>query len=176
MIESMKKLIFFLLTFHLAACQSILTENTTYTDTCGYTFATGGGEKCGDMCTYYWQYCSCGGEVFSFIDDGTGVRSRVQQQCCVEPGSDPCVSAPNPVKAECSQGRVIPIDDMCGGKCYNTYQDSENLGDTAHYQCPDKCVSLFDLCRGINWCESDVSQCNENLRCPYSRSSSAVFY
>ena len=142
----MKKLIFFLLTFNCVACQSIQTDNTNYTDTCGYTFSNGGQEKCGNMCIYYWQYCSCGGEVFKLIDLGTQVRTEVQQYCCVEPEVNQCVKGANPVGAECSQGKVVPIDEMCGGKCYNTYQESSSLGDTAHYQCPDKCVPVFDMC------------------------------
>ena len=164
---------FFLLTYtFISVCQS---QTVNYTDTCGYVFSNGGSEKCGDMCIYYWQYCSCGGEVINLRDFGEGVRSGVQQYCCVEPQGEQCVKGKNPVGAECAQGEVIPIDNMCGDKCYNTYQDSKNLGDTAHYQCPDKCVSIFDMCRGINWCDTDVDQCNENLRCTTSYTSGAVF-
>ena len=50
--------------------------------------------------------------------------------------------------------------------CFNSYQDSLYIGPQSHYTCPLTCVSLLeDMCRGVNWCGSDVQECGPQLRC-----------
>ena len=50
--------------------------------------------------------------------------------------------------------------------CYNSYQDSEHIGYSAHFSCPDACVPILDMCQGMSWCPEDVEVCDENLRIP----------
>ena len=72
---------------------------------------------------------------------------------------------------------MIPVSSHCDNEdrslqCYNSYQDSEVIGLYSHFTCPRACVSLmFDMCRGISWCCSDVRECGPQLKCPDSLSS-----
>ena len=72
---------------------------------------------------------------------------------------------------------MIPVSSHCDNEdrslqCYNSYQDSEVIGLYSHFTCPRTCVSLmFDMCRGISWCGSDVQECGPQLKCPDSLSS-----
>ena len=71
----------------------------------------------------------------------------------------------------CSQGEILPLSSHCNNslkkqQCYNSYQDSHNIGVNSHYTCPDTCVALEgEMCQGVSWCGSDVQECGPQLRC-----------
>ena len=56
-------------------------------------------------------------------------------------------------------------------QCYNSYQDSQHIGEYSHYSCPNTCVSVMnDMCRGVTWCQDDYVDCGPQLRrCSYTR-------
>ena len=51
-------------------------------------------------------------------------------------------------------------------QCHNDYQTSEYLGLLSHYRCPHACVHMLDMCRGVTWCATDLTECGPDLRCP----------
>lgn len=135
-------------------------------DTCQYSSTRYHQERCGDKCLKdkYWSTsCQCGS---ARIRAGAGAG---EEMCCIESGSTCSYQGEN---VNCSQGKVIPRSSFCPNtfdkslECYNTYQESEFIGYKSHYSCPQSCISVRKICRGINWCESDVKACGPHLRCP----------
>ena len=75
----------------------------------------------------------------------------------------------------------IPISSHCNNsarnlQCYNSYQDSQKISSDSYFTCPDTCVSVTEeMCRGVNWCSSDVQECGPQLRCYTAVAVSSVF-
>ena len=124
-------------------CQGALElycENITspFTDHCDYA----AGDSCENQCIISLDQCSCGGELFNIRDSQSFCCNGKQQSI-----NQPCTSSNAP-------------------SCYNSYQDSEYIGYSSHFSCPDVCVPILDMCQGISWCPEDVEVCDENLRIP----------
>ena len=130
----------------LGECAAIFDEKcedinykSPYTDYCDYR----PGDRCEDQCIRVDHDCSCGTEKFNIKESQTYCCNGKQQSI-----NQPCEST-NATSA-----------------CYNSYQDSEYIGYSAHFSCPDVCVPILDMCQGISWCPEDVEVCDENLRVP----------
>merc|ERR1712155_293592 len=54
---------------------------------------------------------------------------------------------------------------MYHSRYYNSYIDSEHLGQYAHFPCPDQCVPYRDMCKGVAWCREELRHCSDTLRC-----------
>ena len=111
--------------------------------------------------------CQCGNETFS--EDYT----KVTQRCCI-PSNTTCDSP-----GVCSQGHVIPETAICENDnpshwCFNAYQESEYISELSQYACPNMCIPVNDICQGIAYCDTDISECNTNLRCPPSSSKKSL--
>ena len=75
----------------------------------------------------------------------------------------------------CSAGVKLPMSTKCPDTedlgrrdlaCYNSYEDSQEIGFRSHYTCPNTCVSVnLEMCRGVIWCDSDILECGPSLRC-----------
>ena len=107
--------------------------------------------------------CQCGDEeIFPYFS---------KQQCCIH-SNETCSAASHHFgTGVCSQGVKTPMTSPCENddrslRCHNSYQESQYIGDRAHYICPDTCVPMPDMCQGVSWCQNDVSECGEQLRCP----------
>ena len=128
--------------------------------------------RCGDQCLRYSNVnCHCGNELFQVDSD--------QEYCCIS-SSDTCSLvesgrkdwAGRPVyDGFCGGGKVHPMSMHCNNterrlQCHNSYQDSIEIDERAHYTCPHTCVSVRqEMCRGVNWCGTDYQECHEDLRC-----------
>ena len=128
------------------------------TDTCRYTDWK---VRCGDQCIRESADCQCGNETFRPWD--------TDQYCCLPPGGS-CTSDWR--NATCNEGRTLSMSSRCENTnryltCHNTYQDSQVLGHQSHFRCPHTCVSLDEMCRGLDWCPEEVEVCGDpELRCP----------
>ena len=134
---------------------------------------------CGDLCSDLWVSCKCGQEVLKNTD------KPKTEYCCVPP--TPQKASLTPTKqchydtegdkfsdVTCEDGTVIPTSQQCDKsivitkirKCYNDYEDSQFLGNYAHYTCPDgTCLPLLDMCQGYSCSNKNVSECGRGLRC-----------
>ena len=104
--------------------------------------------------------CQCGNVTFA-----QDPEDPVNQRCCVPSTCDS--------PGVCPQGHVIPVSEFCENQenpsviCYNSYKESEKISEQSHFACSDKCVPIFDMCQGIDWCTAEINECNtDNLRCP----------
>ena len=148
-------------------------QDSVFNDTCEYWLGlnpeTGKRNaveryRCGDHCIGSSPYCFCGGETFQV--------SRETNHCCVTSGQN-CTSRPGVYGDDivCDQGSKIPMTEHCPNddrrvQCHNSYQDSLYIGRYSHYTCPHTCVSvLHEMCRGIDWCGTDVQECGPHLIC-----------
>ena len=146
--------------------------NTTilYNDTCDYLPTTNNSYqdrvRCGDQCIDSRSNCTCGFLTFNpFYDDPP-------RYCCIQT-NESCTTKPENghTNAVCGTGDALPMTSHCDNadrslQCHNSYQDSMIIGKLSYYTCPHTCVDAArDLCRGVNWCESDVQECGPHLRC-----------
>ena len=111
-----------------------------YNDTCGYPQ----GDLCIDQCIHkYKATCQCGGQNFNI--------ENTKSFCCkgkIQEMSKPCLSS----------------EEGTQHSCYNSFQESKELGFNAHFTCPHICVPMLDMCQGISFCQSDLEVCDENLQ------------
>ena len=143
-------------------------SSSGYDDTCGYGHWE---NMCGDQCFNFEHgshgRCDCG------LDMGINLTPN---RCCI-PSNESCSTIANG-PTQCDKGIVLPTNSFCNNtkrslQCHNSYQDSQYIGDHSHYTCPHTCVSFIqyapyrvgEMCRGVNWCESDVQECGPHLRC-----------
>lgn len=137
-----------------------------YSDTCQYS---GDYYTCGYRCIWSGTDCECG--------NTSKVIMRDAQQCCVPAEASQgrrgagfvtkdrqCSRKYSYDDAKCAGG-VIGIHELCHSRCYNSYIDSEYLGQHAHFPCPDQCVPYRDMCRGVAWCREELQHCRDRLRC-----------
>ena len=115
---------------------------------------------CGDACMAQGGDCFCG-------DHPDTINTLVQDlYCCTPPPREEPWCADN---GTCLQGEVLTTSQMCRGRCYNQYGESDNktLGPQAKFQCGEECVSADTMCRGYSLCsdKSDVRACDESLKC-----------
>ena len=142
-----------------------------YTDTCIYSnksYSYKEQSKCGVTCIVNnGGSCSCGNDTFS--------PQNSKEQCCI-PSHETCnltlwMPDGTPMQAVCIQGVKIPMSSQCDNsarslQCYNSYQDSQEISLESYFTCPDTCVSVInEMCRGVNWCSTDVQECGPQLRC-----------
>ena len=120
--------------------------------------------KCGDQCIGQDAKCLCDYNEFR--------PSYTHQQCCI-PSGETCTRQEGLFGDDgfCSEGRTLSMSSYCENtdrslQCYNSYQDSQVIGDQSHYTCPNSCVPWLDMCRGVSWCEGDHEVCGPDLRCP----------
>ena len=142
-----------------------------YTDTCNYT--SGDYVKCGDQCISSGAKCQCGSSD-TFLPY---TIHHTDQHCCI-PSGESCTREPVEYwdgvtrdEGVCSEGRKLSMSSPCNNtnraqQCYNSYQDSQNIGIQSHYTCPHTCVPWVNMCRGVSWCEGDQEVCGPDLRCP----------
>ena len=127
--------------------------------------------KCGDIdVEAYGGVCECGNSTTMYTDS---------IHCCVPPPSNSgkkchvtkTDSFDRVVRASCPNGEVKKLYELCNGKCYNSFENSEYIGDNAQYQCSatDQCFPIKAMCQGVEICSSlsvyDV--CDQSLRCRY---------
>ena len=125
-------------------CEDIgMTSKSPITDLCDYA----AGDICVDKCIFALNQCSCGGEEFNIRDSQTFCCNGIQQSI-----NQPCISSISQTASPSS--------------CYNSYQDSEHIGYSSHFSCPDVCVPILDMCQGMSWCTEDVAVCDEKLKIP----------
>ena len=143
-----------------------------YSDTCEYSDRY---VRCGDQCIDKNANCQCGPDVFR--------PYTTTDHCCI-PSPGTCTKENrgsignylNPTDdGVCSEGVKLPMSTKCPDtedqgrrdlSCYNSYEDSLDIGFRSHFTCPNTCVSVnYELCRGVIWCDSDVQQCGPSLRC-----------
>ena len=122
--------------------------------------------RCGDQCIHRDADCHCGGPYI--LQPGhLGIE---EHYCCIS-SRESCTLGVYWSGGICSQGRKLPMSSKCDNpdrslQCYNSYQDSQFISKHSHYTCPLTCVSVNDdMCRGVNWCGSDVQECGPQLRC-----------
>ena len=140
-----------------------------YNDTCQYQdHYIDQNIRCGNQCTDRYQKCHCGEEIFKIQ-----YAPKMEHFCCV-PSNVDCstkrVDRIDRVDGDCSEGLLLPWWRHCNNtdrsqQCHNSYQDSQEIGLYSHYVCPNACVHWSEMCQGISWCENDVKECNETLRC-----------
>ena len=128
--------------------------------------------RCGDICLKYVNVnCQCGKDLFQVDSE--------EKYCCIST-NDTC-SYVDTGRTDwyqdtvydgfCGEGEMYPMSRHCNNtarrlQCHNSYQDSLEIGEQAHYTCPHTCVSVRqEMCRGINWCAQDYQECDEDLRC-----------
>ena len=94
--------------------------------------------------------CQCGNDTFA-----RDPSKAVNQRCCIP---STCESP-----GVCPQGHVIPVSGFCENqnnpsvRCYNSYNESDTIGDQRHFACSDKCVPVLDMCQGIDWCTAEIN-------------------
>ena len=120
---------------------------------------------CGDVVTWFSWDCSCNNTIISpfyeFYED---------LYCCVPEDQGQCYNpSDDSIGGVCPEGKPIYKDVPCNKKCYNDYNLSYHLYTKAHFYCVKDdsafCLPIEKLCRGIEYCESDVEVCDEELRC-----------
>ena len=120
-----------------------------FSDTCDYTR---GYVSCGDQCILWGDECHCGPEEDTFRPLNN------EKHCCLPPGGSSCIKRPGRPgygeDAVCSEGRTLPMSSPCNNtntalQCHNDYLTSEHLGLLSHYRCPQACVRMLDMCRGV---------------------------
>ena len=127
---------------------------------------------CGDQSIAYNKPCYCGEEQERLL------IYNGPKYCCVDPSPDNIThcSVDEHGHGICPQGRVLDKTKPCDGHCFNDYYTSELIGHDSQYHCGDKCVPVWQMCRGYSGCQdsSDVAVCNENLTCVADRGDTEV--
>ena len=122
---------------------------------------------CGDQSIAYNKPCYCGEEQERLL------IYNGPKYCCVDPSPDHIThcSVDEHGHGICPQGRVLDKTKPCDGHCFNDYYTSELIGHDSQFHCGDKCVPVWQMCRGYSGCQdsSDISACNENLTCVVDR-------
>ena len=136
-------------------------ELSQFEDTCPYDGFNG---RCGDKCAVF---CMCGDQ-----DVTSGILlSEDDFRCCIPPTSNCSHGELGSIfNARCPEGEVRSISERCPPgtgptACYNSYTHSEDIGSQSHYECPDSCVPLENICQGVSFCGHDVEECRDGLRC-----------
>ena len=134
---------------------SAVDENTSpelsvpvYSDTCGYAYLRGRDVRCGDQCIDQNANCQCGSDAFR--------PSITAEHCCI-PSSGTCTtenrgSVNNKLRPTkdgiCREGVKLPMSTKCPDTgdlhqssrrdlaCYNSYEDSREIGARSHFTCP----------------------------------------
>ena len=147
-----------------------LTAGPIYNDTCDFSDylynVSERNVKCGDKCINWEADCFCGSDIFRPYDN--------EEQCCIT-SKMRCTKDDGKYVSDrdgvCSQGKKLPMSIKCDNptrslQCHNSYQDSKYVGERSHFTCPQTCVSVLgDMCRGVDWCGSDIKECGPQLRC-----------
>ena len=140
-------------------------RSDNYIDNCDYSFWRN--YECGDICLPNTKLCTCGDEV---IDDWGHVLSQPNSRyCCTSPSYN-CTKTFD--GATCFLGEVSHVyeEPPCYGRCWNDYKTSETIGPQSMFACPDKCISIEDMCQGVSFCQNDEDICGKDLRCPNEKS------
>ena len=164
-----------LLLLGISAVNGDTSQEPPYRDTCDYEYPGGREVRCGDQCIDKNAQCFCGSDAFR--------PYTTAEQCCI-PSSETCTTEDRGSKgaylsptddAVCSAGMKLPMSTKCPETedperrdlaCYNSYEDSQEIGFRSHYSCPNTCVSMnLEMCRGVIWCDSDIPECGPSLRC-----------
>ena len=121
--------------------------------------------QCGDAeeCHPNSDDCHCG---FTWMNEINILNTDLY--CCVPPPKDElwCSDPFN-----CYEGNITSKTVPCQGKCYNDYKIDYNrtLGPQAMFQCDNgkECVRVSAMCQGYALCsdESDLKECDSNLKC-----------
>ena len=134
-------------------------QSVYYNDTCAYNDLKFKG--CGDLCPQNFADCFCGKDTIDHV--------VANQFCCISSGDKCIMDGPWWMGGlvNCSQGMTIPMSSHCNNtvrslQCYNSYQDSQYIGYYSHYTCSHTCVSVGEMCQGINWC-GEYEECSSNL-------------
>ena len=127
--------------------------------------------ECGDKCLIddTISMCQCGNETF--------YPQTSFQHCCIASNQTCYTENSSPYNVVCREGEVKPMYMPCENterslQCFNSYQDNEQNDPLySHYTCPDICVPISKMCKGVSWCEKDEEECGPNLRCNPTRRS-----
>ena len=151
---------------------SNVSQESVSTDSCDYEYPGGREVRCGDQCIDKNARCLCGSDAFRPYITAEQCCIASSQTCTREFGDTINPSTLRPTDdAICSTGLKLSMSTKCPAstrelECYNPYEDSKEIGFRSHYSCPRTCVSLnLEMCRGVNWCNSDIQQCGPSLRC-----------
>ena len=134
-------------------------------DSCGYSNQPIPKTRCADLCLPASPLSCICGEAEEKLLTYFGPK-----HCCVDHAplnqTGQCFFASNG-DGKCPEAKVLDKAETCKGYCFNDYHNSKEIGADSHFNCGDKCVPAWKICRGYSACQdgSDVTACNENLTC-----------
>ena len=117
---------------------------------------------CGDVAiSISWRFCFCGNVILSAWED----LIRGDLYCCVPPSKESQCESTENYAVICQNGQVKKKTETCNNRCWNSYQDSKYLYNTASLNCleEDFCLGLDLMCSGV--CKNEAELCDSTLRC-----------